>query len=271
MEKSKIVPNSADGKPSLLKEGNTNSSKVKQCNKAKYWCFTFNNYTEDNIKQLLKCFISKGIKYQFGREIGENKTPHLQGFIQSPEKIRWTELKLPKEIHWEICKGSEGDNLTYTGKDKNYYTNITAKEELEFLDETQLRDWQKEIVDICKQKPDSRKIYWYWEPKGNMGKTTFAKFLAIVYGAIPIEGKKNDILFCAANFESKIYVFDFERSMEDFISYAAMEKIKNGFYMCAKYESKPIIRNPPHIFCFANFEPNKEMLSMDRWVIKEIK
>lgn len=271
MESKKIVPISADGKPSSLEEGNTITPKKKQVNKAKYWTFTLNNYSDADIKLLIKTFLSKEIKYQFGREVGpKNGIPHLQGFIQSPEKIRPTELKLTDKIHWECCKGNEGQNLTYTGKDLNYFTNIRKLRPLEFLDESKLKKWQLEIVDICNKIPDDRTIYWYWEPKGKMGKTTFAKYLAIRYGAIPIEGKKNDILFCAANFESDIYVFDFERSMEEFISYGAMEKIKNGFYMCSKYESKPIIRNPPHIFCFANFEPNKDMLSSDRWVIHKI-
>ena len=63
---------------------------------------------------------------------------------------------------------------------------------------------------------------------------------------------------------------DIERSMEDYISYGAIEKIKNGYFMCAKYESKPIIRNPPHLLIFANFKPNIDELSLDRWVIREL-
>jgi len=58
--------------------------------------------------------------------------------------------------------------------------------------------------------------------------------------------------------------------MEEYISYGAMEKIKNGFYMSSKYESKPIIRNCPHIICFANFEPDYDKLSQDRWKVHNI-
>ena len=104
-----------------------------------------------------------------------------------------------------------------------------------------------------------------------MGKTCFGKYLCANHGAIPIDGKKNDILYCCAEFESDIYIFDFERSREDFTPYGAMEKVKDGLYMCAKYESKPIIRNSPHMIVFANFEPDTEQLSLDRWVIKRIK
>ena len=40
--------------------------------------------------------------------------------------------------------------------------------------------------------------------------------------------------------------------------------------MCAKYESKPICRNSPHVIIFANFEPDLDKLSNDRWIIKKI-
>ena len=177
---------------------------------------------------------------------------------------------MSKRIHWEKAKGSEEDNLEYCSKDGNYITNKKLKKPLKIIPLSSLYKWQLEILDIIKEDPDDRKIYWYWEPNGNMGKSTFAKYLCHHHNAIPIEGKKNDILYCAAEYDSDLYIFDFERTMEDYISYAAMEKIKNGLYMCSKYESKPIIRNPPHIFCFANFEPNYEALSKDRWVVKKI-
>ena len=41
--------------------------------------------------------------------------------------------------------------------------------------------------------------------------------------------------------------------------------------MCSKYESKPVIRNSPHVIVFANFEPDKSALSEDRWLILNIK
>jgi len=123
---------------------------------------------------------------------------------------------------------------------------------------------------IAETEPDDRTIYWYWCEKGKSGKTTFAKYLSYHYGAIPLEGKKNDILFTAAEYDSNIYIFDLERSMEGHVSYAALEKIKNGFYMVGKYEGKPIIRNSPHVIVFANFAPDEEKLSQDRWKVKHL-
>lgn len=255
--------------PIVPAKGNTKPL-AKQANSAKYWCFTWNNYPEDGVKQCEKVFSANSAKFIIGEEVGESGTPHLQGYVECARKMRWSEFKLDKSIHWEIRRGNTEQNVKYCSKDGKFTTNMVVEKPVRCLQDSQLRDWQKEIIEIVKKEPDDRKIYWYWEPVGNMGKTTFAKFLAIKHGAIPIEGKRNDILFCAAEHPSELYIFDFERSMEEFISYAAMEKIKNGFYMSGKYESKPVIRNPPHIICFANFEPDTSKLSADRWVIKKL-
>lgn len=252
-----------NGSNGSRKVGNT-----KRPSSSKKWCFTLNNYTDLEYKEIISKFGSN--KYIIGKEIGESGTPHLQGYVNFDVKCRPLEKDFCKRIHWEKCKGSEQDNIKYCSKDGNYETNIKIPKPLKCLNDNQLFSWQKEIVEIVKNEPDDRTIYWYWEPNGKMGKTTFCKYLAIKYNAIPVEGKKNDILYCCAENESELYIFDFERSMEDYISYGAMEKVKNGFYMCGKYESKPIIRNCPHIFCFANFEPEISKLSSDRWVIRRI-
>jgi hypothetical protein len=39
--------------------------------------------------------------------------------------------------------------------------------------------WQTEIINLLKDKPDKRTIHWYWEDKGNVGKTTLCKYLVI--------------------------------------------------------------------------------------------
>lgn len=257
-------------------KGNTKtlSSEYKRISPSKIWCFTLNNYTGMDITDIHKSFISNANKFIVGKEIGEEcGTPHLQGWVFFNKAIRPMSLKLNNKIHWEKCKGTEKENIDYCSKDGNitFSQGVTITTQLEILKEEQLYQWEKDIIEIIKKKPDNRTIHWFWEPTGNTGKSTFTKYLCYHYNAIPIEGKKNDILYCAAEHESNIYIFDFERSMEDYISYAAMEKIKNGCYMCGKYESKPIIRNCPHIICFANFLPDINKLSKDRWIIKRLK
>lgn len=258
----------------IIMESSANSAKqsgnTKQIAASKRWCFTFNNWEEKEYIETIDKFKAISANYIVGKETGESGTPHLQGYIELEKRFRPSELKLSKKIHWEKCKGSPEENIKYCSKDGDFSTNFKVGLPVKTLKESQLYEWQKDIIKIISEPVDDRKIYWFWEEKGCKGKTTFAKYLSIKYQAIPLEGKKNDILFCAATYDAPIYIFDCERTMENYISYAALEKIKNGYYMCSKYESKPIIRNCPHLIVFANFAPDVEALSADRWVIKNI-
>lgn len=250
-----------------------NLGNTKQDSPAKMWCFTLNNYTEEEHIHIKECLSSDSSnKWVIGKETGENGTPHLQGFCNFNKKIRLTGLKKYNgRAHWEKCKGSEEQNIKYCTKDNNYELhNIKLKRPLKLLKEEQLYPWQKDIIELIKQEPDDRSLYWFWEPVGKAGKTTFSKYLSAKYGAIPVEGKKNDILYTCAEFESDIYIFGFERTMEDYVPYGAMEKVKDGYFMCGKYESKPIIRANPHVLIFANFEPDTTTCSADRWIVKRI-
>lgn len=250
-------------------EGNTKPPR-KRCTPSKRWCFTLNNYSDQEMETLELSFKSAKCEYVIGREVGEEGTPHLQGYIESPVKIRPVEKFKTERVHWEKCKGTREENVVYCTKEGNYTTTLKVRREPTILKEEQLYPWQKDLLKILDEDPDDRTVHWYWEPLGRAGKTSFCKYLSATRGAIPLEGKKNDILYCAAEFESDIYVWDLERTMEGYISYGALEKIKNGYYMCSKYESKPIIRANPHVIVMANFPPRELAMSLDRWNIVRI-
>lgn len=260
--------NSSDSSVAL---GNTSKTKAtKQESPCSNWCFTLNNWTEEEYSYLVS-YLSSNSSYIIGKEIGEEGTPHLQGWFCLHKKKRFTGIKkIFTRWHVEKMKGTRYDNLIYCSKQGDYVANVYVPKPLKVLATKDLYEWQREIIEIIRGPPDDRSIFWFWETVGNVGKSTFTKYLCHHFHGIPVEGKKNDILYCAACYESDLYIFDFERTMEDFISYGAIEKIKNGCFMCSKYESKPIIRNSPHVIIFANFEPNYDALSADRWVVKKL-
>lgn len=255
-----------------------NSDNSTRSSQRVHFVFTFNNYHLDDIPLLETWLRELCVSYAFQREIAPTTgTPHLQGVITLKKRARITEI-LYKGVHWDEnpvrkvaaayqyatkLKTREPDTLPFC-------YNYTPVRPIKTIENDNLKQWQLDIIAIISSEADNRTIHWYWEPDGNMGKTTFCKYLSVHHGAIPLEGKKNDILYCAAKYESDIYVYDLERSMETFVSYGAIEKIKNGYFMCSKYESKPIIRNCPHVLIFANFEPNYEALSADRWNVNLI-
>lgn len=241
-----------------------------------YWCFTLNNWTPEEFTDLItfcKKYSYGSESYVIGEELGELKTPHLQGFIRFETKQRPLEVNKNKRIHWEKCKGSPEDNVKYCIKEGKYtcgrnYSNIYRP--IKLVPEASFHKWQKFLLEKLMQPPDDRKLIWWYDEVGGKGKTSFAKYLTAKYDAVPVEGKKADVLYCCAQFESDMYIFDFERSMEDHVPYGAMEKVKNGYFMCGKYESKPIIRNTPHCVVFANFMPDWTKMSSDRWEVYDI-
>lgn len=250
-----------------------------------HWCFTYNNYT-DSKKEILETFLRKETKkFVFGHELGVNMTPHLQGFACFKKKTRPVEACGIKEIHWEkskvkneeaairyCCK--EDPNPVHMGIDVRMYKPKRAI--VDPLEGKELFWWQKEILDMVEQVPDDRSIYWYWDSEGRKGKTSLAKHLVIKrVDAIAVDGCAKDVMHGIVkreeeNRETNVVIFDFVRSKENYISYEAIEKLKNGFFFSGKYESSMFVGNCPHVICFANFAPQEEKLSGDRWIIKNI-
>lgn len=268
-----------------VSEGNTNQKPTKKtvC-QAKNWVFTFNNYTEADIQILQDVFNEKCKIYLFEKEIGENKTPHLQGYIELLKKARPTELGLTSKIHWEKCK-SVVDSITYCQKDYQkgiitradiYFKGLKIKKPLKLI--TPDRPYQKLILDIIKKEPDDRSIYWFWEPIGNVGKSSFVKYLVVKEDAIFIdEGKKSDIMnHCLTAYQNnnsmELFFFDIPRQNKSKISWKSIESIKNGLLYSPKYEGGQCVFNSPHIIIFSNFPPdvNEETISADRLKIYEI-
>jgi len=249
------------------REGNTKSSRVTP---GMYWCFTLNNYSMEEMARLEQLFVDGNIEYLFGEEIGEEKgTPHLQGYIRSKTRIRPDEKFKNKRIHWEKCRGSEEQNTRYCRKGGKIHTNMRIIRDV--IAENGAYDWQRDIIETCDREPDGRKINWYWEKKGNVGKTELAKHLYLKHGndMIYVNGKAADVKCAIAGCERKpkIIIFGIPRQNEEYVSYAVLEEVKDGIFFSGKYESGMVVFPTPHIFVFANFAPDTSKLSADRWNI----
>jgi len=86
--------------------------------RSRCWCFTINNYKK-NLKDLDKC---KDWQYMIvGHEVGEEGTPHLQGFVIFNKRIMFNTVKkyLPK-AHIEVMQGNSLQASDYCKKDGNW-------------------------------------------------------------------------------------------------------------------------------------------------------
>jgi len=248
--------------------------------KSRKWCLTLNNYTETEHSDMLKIFTMKNWSHIVAEEVGTNDTPHLQIYVEAKNAIRFTALKkLFPRAHIEVAKGNKTQNLKYCMKDGKYVTNMEVphipKKLRDPLDGKELFPFQKTILELIKTEPDERKIYWYWDATGCQGKTTLAKHICMNHNALYVQGKATDIKYgvlemIAKKGEIDIVIMGLPRSYEDYVSYDAIESVKDGIFFSSKYESGMCIFNSPHVIIFANFPPKTEKLSADRWVIERL-
>lgn len=87
------------------------------------WCFTINNPTDSDHKELDYLQANNLYKYiVFGREVGKDGTPHLQGYIQLKLKKALSGMKkLLTRAHLEAQRGSFSQAIEYCKKDKDFY------------------------------------------------------------------------------------------------------------------------------------------------------
>lgn len=87
------------------------------------WCYTVNNYSDDDI-DLLTALADKCTYLIFGKEVGEQGTPHLQGYLhyKHPQQFDRVKKDLPAGCHIEpMIKYSTPEKAAaYCKKEKNF-------------------------------------------------------------------------------------------------------------------------------------------------------
>lgn len=252
--------------------------------RSRAWCFTWNNFNQTNINYLVEILADH--EYIFGEEIGEHtNTPHLQGVVRFKNARTFNSVrKLFENNHIEPCKNWAASK-NYCSKDNKIHTNIiknkTADEQYEeymhqLYDDIKWYDWQKNIINLLDTKPDERKVYWFYEENGNHGKSFLAKYLDWKHNAIIANGKQSDVFNQYSSFleefktQPSLAIIDIPRSHKEYVCYSTLEKIKDGLVYSGKYEGAKLRLIPHHLIVFANFRPNENKLSEDRWVITEL-
>lgn len=84
------------------------------------WCYTLNNYTDDEHLNLLN--ITECKYHIFGKEVGLNGTPHIQGFIVFPNQRRLKSVKqiVGERAHCEKAMGNSIQNRNYCMKEGDF-------------------------------------------------------------------------------------------------------------------------------------------------------
>jgi hypothetical protein len=271
-------------------EGNTKPPPKKQVSPAKNWVFTLFNIEELSLNQFIddaRTINSSKILIGGIEICPESGKLHRHGVLVFEVKKRPVGLFKDKTVHWEKMKGQLPLALKYCIKDgePSFVCDFALPRSVKpvnVLREDQLNAWELKVNSILADEPSDREIYWFFSKEGNVGKTTFAKYLYQRHkgNIVVIGGKSADSKNCVASFMATdmnemrapgIVILPVPRSLDsDFLSYEGMESIKDMFFYSGKYEGAMICDNPPHLVVFANQRPDRTKCSRDRWKVYEI-
>lgn len=98
-----------------------NQQNLKTLNRSRNWCWTLNNY-EPNPEEWLPPMFGNFKYLIFGKEVGEEGTPHLQGYVDwiNPRALGGLK-KIDNRIHWEIRRGTWDEAVDYCKEDGDWY------------------------------------------------------------------------------------------------------------------------------------------------------
>lgn len=129
---------------------------------SKYWCFTLNNYTDEEENSLQSWLAESSDYATYGYEIGEEGTPHLQGYFELHSKKRFTAVKSSlrssglERVHLERRRGTAQEASDYCHKESNkpgfFYGTISKSSQGKRNDLAALREdllAKKPLLDIA--------------------------------------------------------------------------------------------------------------------------
>lgn len=233
------------------------------------------------------------LKWAFQIEEGKDGVIHIQGFIGGPNAM-WRNSVLSTLTCFSVkpwlktCNGNPTAYIRYCMKEDTRVAgpwkngvdmpvqpaHITdVKDPLELVAPYA---WQSSILSKLAEEPDDRTVIWVRDAQGGAGKTALCKHLVLKHNALMVGGRVQDATYALAQYKEqkkpmpKIVIFNFTRSQEQSVSYQAIEAIKDGLFFSGKYESGMVCMDPPHLVCFANFAPEMNRLSIDRWKLFNI-
>ena len=293
---------------------------------ARRWCFTINNPTAEDDPANWDVAYCKWQKEQ-----GKEGTEHYQGYVELAKPGRLSAMKkFNDRAHWEVCKGTQDQNIAYVSKEEGRLDGpwekgekkqqgkrsdleaacATAKDEgidvviaehpTEYakymkgltsisdvyrikknkesakrqFEDVELRPWQAALMQTVLGPKDPRKIHWYWEDEGNVGKTFLAKYLNATQGAAVLDcSKKADLTYLLRSHRGDTVLFNLTRSVtEEYMQhvYTLCESIKDDLVISTKYETCTLSLGEQHVIVFANREPDYDKWSSDRYHVVNI-
>jgi len=144
------------------------------------------------------------------------------------------------------------------------------------------RLWQVVAAKFIDENKDDRSIIWLWETKGNIGKSFLVSYIEQKYGeqkclVLTDFGRLTDTANIVqqkleAGWSCDYVLIDLKRSMRERDSiYPVLEAFKDRRFTNTKYMGGTLrLRKCPVVVVVANWLPQFNALSLDRWKIIEL-
>ncbi len=161
-------------------------------NNTRSWCFTLNNYTDEEVQKLKDVSqFPEGTYLVGGYERGKTGTPHIQGYVRFPNAKTLEAAKgfISNRAHMERAKGNPSHNFTYCTKEGDHFSHgkfpqqgkrsdidsvraaleagATMRQVLNTVTSYQCARfgelWLKYKEEQRSEKP---KVYWFWGATG---------------------------------------------------------------------------------------------------------
>jgi len=139
------------------------------------------------------------------------------------------------------------------------------------------RPWQRLVLNIVRGEPDDRSILWIYDQEGGAGKSILCKYL-MTHGmayCITSFGTIRDLAEIVRTamekgWDGRVLTIDLPREAEVKHIYEPLEMLKNGMITAQKYQGETVCWKPGHVVVMANFLPQREKMTQDRWKIIEV-
>lgn len=127
------------------------------------WSWTWNNYTQDDEYYLADMVLQKTVKFAiWGYEVGEQGTPHLQGYIEFKKRISFELVRKKfRNNHIEPARSDKAANIKYCTKDwtnecvfvhGDIATKQGSRNDIKAVKD--MLDNGKRLEDVCKEYPE---------------------------------------------------------------------------------------------------------------------
>jgi len=87
-------------------------------NRSFHWCFTLNNYSDDEYTKIIEVCERECKYWIVGKEVGDGGTPHLQGYASFRRRctLPFIRNQLSSRAHFEGARGTARQNREYCSK-----------------------------------------------------------------------------------------------------------------------------------------------------------